>query len=135
MSAPPPPRKPRTAEEVELLRLAERLLPSGVRNATMNPEYAMIVREAHGSRITDMSGNEYIDYLLGSGPMLLGHAHPAVVAAVRDQLGRGTSYLMVNEPAIRLAELIVNTRAGHSMFDPENASALVAVCNRFTGKD
>jgi glutamate-1-semialdehyde 2,1-aminomutase len=104
MSAP---RKPRTAEETALLRLTERLLPSGVRNASVNPDYAMVVREARGCRITDMSGNEYIDYLLGSGPMLLGHAHPAVVAAVRDQLERGTSYLMINEPAIRLAELLV----------------------------
>src|SRR5207247_942781 len=47
------------------------------------------------------------DYLLGSGPMLLGHAHPAVVDAVQRQMARGTSYFIVNEPAIRLAEEIV----------------------------
>jgi glutamate-1-semialdehyde 2,1-aminomutase len=49
-----------------------------------------------------------VDYLLGSGPLFLGHAHPAVVAAVREQLERGTSYLLVSEPAIRLAEAIVD---------------------------
>src|SRR5262249_53522194 len=47
---------------------------------------------------------EYIDYLLGSGPMILGHAHPAVVAAVRDQLENGTTYFMVNEPIVMLAD-------------------------------
>ena len=62
----------------------------------------MVIREARGSRIVDWSGNEYIDYLLGSGPMLLGHAHPAVVAAVREQLERGSTYLLTSEPAILL---------------------------------
>src|SRR6058998_3353185 len=54
-----------------------------------------------------MSGRRYLDYLLGSGPMLLGHAHPAVVEAVGRQLARGTSYFLLNEPAIELAEEIV----------------------------
>jgi glutamate-1-semialdehyde 2,1-aminomutase len=100
-------RNPRTAQEAELLRLTEELLPSGVRNASVNPDYAMVIREARGSRITDMSGNQYIDYLLSSGPMLLGHAHPMIVNTVRNQLERGSSYLMINEPAIRLATRIV----------------------------
>jgi glutamate-1-semialdehyde 2,1-aminomutase len=82
-------------------------LPSGVRNPSVLPEYAMVVDHARGARIVDCSGNEYVDYLLGSGPLLLGHAHPAVVAAVAAQLERGTRYLLVNEPAIRLAETLV----------------------------
>ncbi|MBI4516963.1 MAG: aminotransferase class III-fold pyridoxal phosphate-dependent enzyme [Deltaproteobacteria bacterium] len=109
-SATPPlrfTRKPRSQHEARLLALTERLLPTGVRNASMSPQYAMVIKEARGARIVDCSGNEYIDYLLGSGPLLLGHAHPAVVAAVRAQLERGSSYLMVNEPAIELAEQIV----------------------------
>ncbi|MFN8544120.1 MAG: aminotransferase class III-fold pyridoxal phosphate-dependent enzyme [Candidatus Binatia bacterium] len=101
------PRHPRSAHEAQLLAAAERLLPTGVRNPSVSPEYAMVVQAARGARIWDASGNAYIDYLLGSGPMLLGHAHPAVVAAVREQLERGSSYLMVSEPAIRLAEEIV----------------------------
>jgi len=100
-------RKPRSLHETELLDLARRYLPGGVRNATRSPEYAMVIKEGRGSRIWDVSGNEYIDYLMGSGPLLLGHAHPTVVAAVREYLERGSSYLMVNEPAIRLAEQIV----------------------------
>lgn len=100
-------RKPRSAHEAALLDRAAMYLPGGVRNATAAPQYAMVIKSGRGARIEDFSGNEYIDYLLGSGPMLLGHAHPAVVAAVRDYLERGSTYLMVNEPAILLAEEIV----------------------------
>jgi glutamate-1-semialdehyde 2,1-aminomutase len=102
-----PARRPRSARETDLLAAARRLLPSGVRNPSVLPDYAMVVDHARGARIVDCSGNEYVDYLLGSGPLLLGHAHPAVVAAVAAQLERGTSYLLVNEPAIRLAEALV----------------------------
>ena len=100
-------RKPRSAHEEQLLETAARLLPAGTRNPTMSREHAMIVAGARGARIRDVSGNEYIDYLLGSGPMLLGHAHPAVVAAVRERLEDGSSYLLVSEPAVRLAEKLV----------------------------
>ena len=99
-------RKPRSAREAALLEAAARCAPATVR-PTASADQAMVVREAHGSRIVDWSGNEYIDYLLGSGPMLLGHAHPAVAAAVREQLERGSTYLLASEPAIRLAEEIV----------------------------
>jgi glutamate-1-semialdehyde 2,1-aminomutase len=99
-------RKPRSAHEAALLELARKYLPAGVRTATPAPDAAMVVKCGHGSRIEDCSGNEYIDYLLGSGPMLLGHAHPAVVAAVREYLERGSTYLMVNEPIILLAQEI-----------------------------
>ncbi len=100
------PRKPRSAREAALLERAARYAPAIVRSSTPSPEHALVVREARGSRIVDCSGNEYIDYLLGSGPMLLGHAHPAVVAAVREQLARGSTYLLTSEPAIVLAEEI-----------------------------
>ncbi|MFI5394108.1 MAG: aspartate aminotransferase family protein [Candidatus Binatia bacterium] len=100
-------RKPRSAHEAALLQKVKDYLPSGVRNATASPAHAMVIKRGRGARIEDFSGNEYIDYLLGSGPMLLGHAHPAVVAAVREYLERGSTYLMVNEPAILLAEEIV----------------------------
>jgi glutamate-1-semialdehyde 2,1-aminomutase len=100
-------RKPRSAHENELLALGKRYLPSGPRNPTRSPQCAMIVRRARGARIEDCSGNEYIDYLLGSGPLLLGHAHPEVVAAVRAALEDGSSYLLAGESCVRLAERIV----------------------------
>jgi len=100
-------RKPHTAYEKELLAKASQYLPSGVRTPTASPDDAMVVASASGCRIRDNSGNEFIDYLMGSGPLLLGHAHPAVVAAVQGRIELGSSYLMLSEPAILLAEAIV----------------------------
>ena len=66
----------------------------------------LVIKEGMGSRVRDVSGNEYIDYLLGSGPMLVGHAHPRVVAAVQEQVERGSTFFADNEGAILLAEEI-----------------------------
>ena len=97
----------RTPEEDALLSKAARLLPGGILGGySAPPELAFVVREAAGARIRDVSGREYIDYLLGSGPLVLGHAHPAVVAAVEAQLSRGTTYFQVSEPTLALAEEI-----------------------------
>ncbi len=100
-------RKPRSAHEQQLLDRAVALLPACARTPTMSLDAALIVKEGRGSRILDMSGNEYIDYLLGSGPIFLGHAHPAVVAAVQEAVQRGSSHFLPNEPSILLAEEIV----------------------------
>src|SRR5213593_1119452 len=95
----------RSPEENRLLELAARRLPGGALGSARFPdELAFVVKRGRGSKLWDMSGREYIDYLLGSGPMILGHSHPAVVAAVRDQLENGTTYFMVNEPIIMLAD-------------------------------
>jgi glutamate-1-semialdehyde 2,1-aminomutase len=66
-----------------------------------------VIDRGEGSHIWDVSGNQYIDYLLGSGPMLVGHAHPEVVEAVREQLDKGTTFFAANEHAILLANEIV----------------------------
>ena len=100
-------RRPRTDQEQQLIARAAALLPASARTPTMSLDAAMVIREGRGSKIVDVSGNEYIDYLLGSGPMFLGHAHPAVVEAARKAVGSGTSYLLPNEPAILLADEIV----------------------------
>lgn len=83
-------------------------LPAGsLGNISQDQTRAFLVREGRGSRIFDYSGNEYIDYLLGSGPMVLGHAHPAVVEAVREAVGRGFTFYHDNGTAVELAEEIV----------------------------
>jgi glutamate-1-semialdehyde 2,1-aminomutase len=97
----------RTPEEDALLERAMRVLPGGVLGGYYAPqELAFIVREARGARLVDFSGREYIDYILGSGPLVLGHAHPAVVAAVEEQLRKGTTYFQLSEPTLALAEEI-----------------------------
>jgi len=99
---------PRTPHTQLLLDKASRLLPSAVRGVTANPDQAFVVAEAHGSCIVDTSRNEYVDYLMGSGAILLGHAHPAVTSAVTAAAAKGTSYLVLNEHAVELAEDIVS---------------------------
>jgi glutamate-1-semialdehyde 2,1-aminomutase len=100
-------RKPRSPREQALLDETARLLPSGARSPSADPRHAMLVREGRGARLVDESGNEYVDFLMGSGSLLLGHAHPAVVDAVRKRLERGSSYLMLSEPAVELARELV----------------------------
>ena len=74
---------PRTKDEAAQLETAARRLPGGVLGSTrFADDMAFVVKRARGSRIWDVSGREYVDYLLGSGPMFLGHAHPAVTRAV-----------------------------------------------------
>ena len=68
----------------------------------------LIIREGRGSHVWDEDGNELIDYLIGSGPMIVGHSHPAVNAAVTEQLARGTTFFANNAQGIELAEVIVD---------------------------
>lgn len=96
------------SEQGELVRRAQRVFPGGVLGSHRSGEgLEFIVREARGAYLWDVAGRRYTDYLLGSGPMVLGHAHPAVVEAVQRQLGRGTTYMVLNEPVIELGEEIV----------------------------
>jgi glutamate-1-semialdehyde 2,1-aminomutase len=98
---------PRSADEAALLELANKRLPGGVLGTgRYRDELAFVVKRARGAHLWDWSGRVYIDYLLGSGPNFLGHAHPAVVRAVTEHLEDGTTYFLVNEPAIRLADEI-----------------------------
>ncbi len=67
----------------------------------------VFVREAAGAHITDLDGNTYIDCVMSWGPLILGHAHPAVVEAVQRAAARGTSYGAPTEAESDLAELVV----------------------------
>jgi glutamate-1-semialdehyde 2,1-aminomutase len=97
----------RSAQETQLLDRAKQRLPGGVLGTSRYADdVGFVVKHGKGSKIYDVSGREYIDYVMASGPMVLGHAHPAVVAAVRQQLEAGTTYFMVTEPIIELAEEI-----------------------------
>src|SRR5690606_11953654 len=65
------------------------------------------IRSAQGAWLTDVDGNDYVDLICSRGPMLLGHAHPEVLAEVNAAVARGTSYGTPTEPEVELAEEIV----------------------------
>jgi glutamate-1-semialdehyde 2,1-aminomutase len=88
---------PSTAlSSADLLERARRVLPGGALATYVMPdEVAGVITRGTGCCIYDLEGREYIDYVLGSGPMIVGHCHPEVVAAVE-------------RPAIALAELLID---------------------------
>ena len=97
----------RSERQMQQLELAEQVMggcPGGFR---LPPDQAIVVQRGLGSKVWDIDGREFIDYLLGSGPMLIGHAHPAVVEAVQHQASLGSTFYTLNEPAIELADRLV----------------------------
>ncbi len=95
-------------DERALADLANRVLPGG---SFGNISSNIIIKQGRGGRVWDVSGNEYVDFLLGSGPMLLGHGNEEVLAAVREQIEIGQTFFANNEPGIRLAAEIVDALA------------------------
>ena len=95
----------------EFFRRAEKVIPGGV-NSPVRAFGAVggtppFISSANGSKIYDNDGNEYIDYVCSWGPLILGHAHPAVVTAVKDAVEKGSSFGAPTENEILLAEKIV----------------------------
>ena len=83
-------------KSLEAFEEAKTLMPGGVnspvrsyRNVDCNPPF---IARGEGAHIFDIDGNEYIDYVLSWGPLVAGHAHPAIVSALADAAARGTSY-------------------------------------------
>ncbi|MEL6647369.1 MAG: aminotransferase class III-fold pyridoxal phosphate-dependent enzyme, partial [Pseudomonadota bacterium] len=72
-----------------------------------NFDASIVIARGEGSRVWDENGNEYVDYLIGSGPMLLGHGHQEVMEAVLAQLPNGMTFFANNARGIELAEAIV----------------------------
>lgn len=101
-----------TSRSQELFARAHRLIPGGVNSPVRafgsvggDPPF---IRSGSGSRIVDVDGNEYLDFIGSWGPMILGHAHPEVLEALREAMARGTSFGAPTEGEVRLAELIVD---------------------------
>lgn len=73
----------------------------------MPPDHAFVAGRGVGSKVYDVDGQPWIDYVLGSGPLILGHAHPAVVEAVQRQAALGSQFYALNEPIVELAERLI----------------------------
>lgn len=97
----------KTGKSKALFEKAKNLMPGGVNSPARaflpNPFFTS---HAQGSKICDVDGNEYVDYCLAYGPLILGHCHPRIVSAVEQQLKKGTLYGTPTEAELKLAELI-----------------------------
>ena len=79
---------PQAQNNAELAARAERVIPGGVNSSNRRLAWPLAVVEASGAYFTDADGMRYLDYHAAFGPLILGHNHPQVNAAVRDVLGR-----------------------------------------------
>jgi glutamate-1-semialdehyde 2,1-aminomutase len=133
-----------TTRSSELFERASRSIPGGV-NSPVRAFRAvgrqpLFISRAQGAHITDADGNSFIDYIGSWGPMILGHAHPAVVEALREAVSRGTSYGAPTELEIEIAELI---RSAYPSIEKvrlvssgtEATMSAIRLARGFTGRD
>src|SRR6476646_10102747 len=99
-----------TTRSAELFAEAQRRMPGGVNSPVRAfrgvggvPRF---VARGEGACLYDVDGNRYVDYVLSWGPLILGHAHPAVVEAIREQAAKGTSYGAPTALETELARLV-----------------------------
>ena len=86
---------------------ATKSLPNGVAsNFQANDPYPVYLRRGGGSKVWDVDGNEYIDFHGGFGVSVVGHAHPAIVKAIRDVADQGIHFAVTTEATVALAEAI-----------------------------
>lgn len=125
----------------DLFKRAKMLVPGGVNSPVRafdpNPFFT---KQANGSRITDVDGNEYIDYCMGFGPLIFGHAHSKIVEAIKTQIEFGALFGTPTEQEVDLAELISEVVPSAEMVrlvstGGEATMAAIRAARGFTGKN
>jgi glutamate-1-semialdehyde 2,1-aminomutase len=134
----------KTENSRKLFRQAQKLIPGGVnspvrafRSVGGTP---LFVARAKGATVTDADGNTFLDYVSSWGPMILGHAHPKIVSAIRSAAGRGTSYGAPTAGEVALARLIRGSfpsieKVRLVSSGTEAAMSAVRLARGFTGRD
>ncbi len=128
----------------ELFKKAKRLIPGGV-NSPVRAFKAvggkpLFIKWGKGSKIYDVDGNEYIDYVLSWGPLILGHAHPQVTRALKKAVEKGTSYGAPTSLEIELASMVRKAYPSMEIIrmvnsGTEAAMSAIRVARGFTGRD
>jgi len=128
----------------QLFDRAKRVLPGGV-NSPVRAFRAVggtpfFVAHAEGSKLFDVDGNRYVDYVCSWGPLILGHAHPAVLVAVREAAERGWTYGAPCEAEVELAEEVRRRMPSLEMLrfvnsGTEATMAAVRLARAATGRD
>jgi glutamate-1-semialdehyde 2,1-aminomutase len=114
-------------------------MPGGsTRTSTWFAPYPVWIREGRGARLTDVDGNDYLDVLNNYTSLIHGHAHPAIVRAIRRQAGRGTAFGAPDRTQVELARLLVERfGADQVRFTNSGTEAVmqaVRVARAFTGR-
>ena len=143
---PIPPLDRSVSISYEIKEKAEKLIPGLTQTFSKGPllfiqDVAPVyLTKAEGSHTWDVDGNEYIDYPMALGPVILGHNYPAVTQAVIDQIQNGTSYSLAHPLEVEVADLIVNhvpsaemVRFGKNGSDA--TSGAVRAARAYTGRD
>jgi glutamate-1-semialdehyde 2,1-aminomutase len=134
----------KTERSHQLFEIASRYFPGGVNSPvrawrSVGGEPLFIAR-AQGSYVIDVDGNSYVDYVGSWGPLILGHAHPRVVAAIQETAPRGTSYGAPSELEIELAKRIQSAFPSMEMMrfvssGTEATMSAIRLARAFTGRD
>jgi glutamate-1-semialdehyde 2,1-aminomutase len=132
-----------TTGSADLFARASAVTPGGV-NSPVRAFNAVggtprFIESALGAYLTDVDGNQYVDLVASWGPMLLGHAHPEVLAAVHEAVARGTSYGTPTRPEVELAEEIVSRTPVEKVrfvsSGTEATMSAIRLARGFTGRD
>jgi glutamate-1-semialdehyde 2,1-aminomutase len=128
----------------KLFEQAKKLIPGGVNSPVRafksvggNP---LFIDHAEGSRLFDVDGNAYIDYVGSWGPMIVGHAHPRVIEALSRALSKGTSFGAPTELEIELARMVVEAVPSIEMVRMVNSGteatmSAIRLARGYTGRD
>jgi glutamate-1-semialdehyde 2,1-aminomutase len=128
----------------QLFRRASALIPGGVNSPVRafravggNPVF---IERARGSKLYDVDGNVYIDYVLSWGPLILGHAHPKIINALKKAAEKGTSYGAPTSLEVELAQLVLKAYPSMDKVRMVNSGteatmSAVRVARGFTGRD
>ena len=136
--------KPTRVRSQEAFARASRVIPGGVNSPARAfggvGGQPLFIARGEGPYLYDIDGNQYLDYIGSWGPLILGHAHPAVVHAVVEAMRRGATFGAPTEQETQLAEMIVAAMPSIEMVrlvssGTEAAMSAIRLARGFTGRD
>ena len=140
-----PMRRPCIDRSRQMLQRSDELLIRGCQGHKRSHEmlgngYPVFAQGASGARFRDADGNEYVDYLLGFGPILLGYNDPAVNEAIRRQIEEGTIYTTAHQKELEVAEMLIDLIPGAEMLGffiggSGATTGAVRLARAYTGRD
>lgn len=134
----------KTDKSQKLFEKAKKLMPGGVNSPVRAFKSVgatpVFIKKGEGSHIWDEDGNEYIDYVLSWGPLILGHSHPRVVEAIKKQAQLGTSFGACTELEVKMAEKVVEAVPSVEVVRMVNSGteatmSAIRLARGYTGRD